>query len=87
VLRAIPGTTVKVIERCSAVDGTWGFKTQYFDLSMKVAQPLFDAVRADGAPTVATDCPLAALQIAQGTGTAPRHPIQVLADAYGFDET
>jgi glycerol-3-phosphate dehydrogenase subunit C len=54
---------------------------------MKVAQPLFDAVRADGAPTVATDCPLAALQIAQGTGTAPRHPIQVLADAYGFDET
>jgi Fe-S oxidoreductase len=86
VLRAIPGVTVNVIERCSAVDGTWGFKTQYFDLSMKVAQPLFDAVRADAAPTVATDCPLAALQIAQGTGTDPRHPIQVLAQAYGLDE-
>jgi glycerol-3-phosphate dehydrogenase subunit C len=86
VLRAIPGTTVNVIERCSAVDGTWGFKTQYFDLSMKVAQPLFDAVRADGAATVATDCPLAALQITQGTGTTPQHPIQVLAAAYGFDE-
>ena len=85
VLRAIPGTTVNVVERCSAVDGTWGFKTQYFDLSMKVAQPLFDAVRAGGAPTVATDCPLAALQIAQGTGTAPVHPIQILAQAYGFD--
>jgi len=86
VLRAIPGATVNVVERCSAVDGTWGFKTQYFDLSMKVAQPLFDAVRAAGAPTVATDCPLAALQIAQGTGTEPRHPIQVLAEAYGLDE-
>jgi glycerol-3-phosphate dehydrogenase subunit C len=85
VLRAIPGTTVTVVERCSAVDGTWGFKTQYFDLSMKVAQPLFDAVRAGGAPTVATDCPLAALQIAQGTGTQPVHPIEVLARAYGFD--
>jgi glycerol-3-phosphate dehydrogenase subunit C len=78
---------VKVIERCSAVDGTWGFKTQYFDLSMKVAQPLFDAVKAEGASTVATDCPLAALQIGQGTGAEPRHPIQVLAQAYGLDET
>jgi Fe-S oxidoreductase len=86
VLRAIPGTTVDVVERCSAVDGTWGFKTQYFDLSMKVAQPLFDAVRAGGTSTIATDCPLAALQIAQGTGIEPRHPIQVLAHAYGFDE-
>jgi Fe-S oxidoreductase len=86
VLRAIPGTTVTVVERCSAVDGTWGFKTQYFHLSMKVAGPLFDAVRADAAPTVATDCPLAALQIAQGTGSEPRHPIQILAHAYGFDE-
>jgi Fe-S oxidoreductase len=86
VLRAVPGASVKVVERCSAVDGTWGFKTQYFDLSMKVAQPLFDEVRAGGAATVATDCPLAALQISQGTGTEPRHPIQILAHAYGLDE-
>jgi Fe-S oxidoreductase len=86
VLRAIPGAIVNVVERCSAVDGTWGFKTQYFDLSMKVAQPLFDAVRTGGTPTVATDCPLAALQIAQGTGTTPRHPIQILAHAYGLDD-
>ena len=87
VLRAIPGTTVDVVEKCSAVDGTWGFKTQYFELSMKVAKPLFDAVRSGGAAAVATDCPLAALQISQGTGTEPRHPIQILAHAYGFDES
>ena len=86
VLRTIPGAKVDVVERCSAVDGTWGFKTQYFKLSMKVAQPLFDAVRAAAAPTVATDCPLAALQIAQGTGVEPRHPVQVLAQAYGLDD-
>jgi glycerol-3-phosphate dehydrogenase subunit C len=86
VLRMIPDAKVEVIERCSAVDGTWGFKTEYFDLSMKVAQPLFEAVRTGGAPTVATDCPLAALQIAQGTGVEPRHPIQVLARAYGLED-
>ena len=85
VLRLIPNAKVDVVERCSAVDGTWGFKTEYFDLSMKVAQPLFDAVRTAGAPMVATDCPLAALQIAQGTGVEPRHPIQVLAQAYGLE--
>ncbi|HET7344001.1 MAG TPA: anaerobic glycerol-3-phosphate dehydrogenase subunit C [Methylomirabilota bacterium] len=87
VLRMIPDSTIDVIERCSAVDGTWGFKAEYFELSLKVAQPLFDAVRASAAPTVATDCPLAALQIAQGTGLEPRHPIQLLARAYGLEET
>jgi Fe-S oxidoreductase len=84
VLRAIPNTSVEVVERCSAVDGTWGFKKEYYELSMKVAKPLFDAVRAGG-PVTATDCPLAALQIGQGTGRAARHPIQILADAYGLE--
>ena len=77
VLRAMPGAAVTVVERCSAVDGTWGFKTEYFDLSLKVAKPLFDAVHGPaGARSVATDCPLAALQITQGTGdqAAPSHP-------------
>jgi glycerol-3-phosphate dehydrogenase subunit C len=85
VLRAIPGTTVNVVERCSAVDGTWGFKKEYYELSLKVAKPLFDEIRTAAAPVTATDCPLAALQIAQGTGVAAKHPIQVLADAYGLD--
>jgi len=84
-LGAIPGARVSVIEKCSAVDGTWGFKKEYFALSLKVAQPLFDAIGACGAGRIATDCPLAALQIAQGTGRAPSHPIQILAEAYGLE--
>jgi Fe-S oxidoreductase len=85
VLRLVPGTTVDVVERCSAVDGTWGFKKQYYELSLGVAKPLFDAVTR-GAPVTATDCPLAALQIEQGTGRRARHPIQVLAEAYGLED-
>jgi glycerol-3-phosphate dehydrogenase subunit C len=85
VLRAIPGASVDVVEKCSAVDGTWGFKKEYYELSMKLAKPLFDAV-ATGAPVAATDCPLAALQIEQGTGKKPKHPVEVLAAAYGFEE-
>jgi Fe-S oxidoreductase len=84
VLRAIPGASVDVVEKCSAVDGTWGFKKEYYELSMRVAKPLFDTV-ASGAPVATTDCPLAALQIEQGTGRKPKHPIEVLAAAYGFE--
>ena len=84
VLRAIPGADVAVIEQCSAVDGTWGFKREYYELSLKVARPLFDAIGRAEATRTATDCPLAALQITQGTGTAPSHPIQILAEAYGL---
>ena len=38
---------------------------------------------------MATDCSLAAIQIEQGTGIRPLHPIEVLARAYrpdGFDQ-
>jgi Fe-S oxidoreductase len=49
---------VEVIERCSAVDGTWGMKKEYFELSMKLAGPLFRDVEQTKPERVATDCPL-----------------------------
>jgi glycerol-3-phosphate dehydrogenase subunit C len=85
-LLRLTGATVETIERCSAVDGTWGMKKEYFELSMKLAAPLFKDVREAEATRVATDCPLAALQITQGTGLEARHPIRVLAEAYGLEE-
>jgi len=81
----LTGAPVEVIERCSAVDGTWGMKKEYFELSMKLAGPLFNDITRAGAGRVATDCPLAALQIHQGTGQTARHPIQILAESYGLD--
>ena len=86
ILRLIPGAEVNVVEKCSAVDGTWGFKKQYHELSLKLAKPLFDSITSAGAPVTATDCPLAALQIEQGTGRQAKHPIRVLAAAYGIEE-
>jgi Fe-S oxidoreductase len=86
VLRLIPGAEVNVVEKCSAVDGTWGFKKQYHELSLKLAKPLFDSITSADAPVTATDCPLAALQIEQGTGRQARHPIRILAAAYGIEE-
>jgi glycerol-3-phosphate dehydrogenase subunit C len=80
----LTGAEVETIERCSAVDGTWGMKKQYFTLSMKVAEPLFRGIEAAAPDRVATDCPLAALQINQGTGRTAQHPIRILAEAYGL---
>jgi len=80
----LTGAEVEVIERCSAVDGTWGLKKEYFELSMKLADPLFKNVEAARPDRVATDCPLAALQINQGTGRTAAHPVRILADAYGL---
>lgn len=85
-MQLIPDTTVHLIEKCSAIDGTWGLKQQYFNLSLKVAEPLLREIRQSQPDLTASDCPLAGLQIEQGIGERPFHPVQVLAMAYGLEE-
>jgi Fe-S oxidoreductase len=80
----LTGARVETVERCSAVDGTWGLKKEYFELSMQLARPLFNDVQAAQPDRVATDCPLAALQIRQGIGRPAHHPVRLLAEAYGL---
>lgn len=82
-LELLPKTDVHVVDRCSGHDGTWSMKEEFYELSMKYAEKLFAEIRHMNADTVSTDCPLAALQIAQGTGRAPVHPIELVAKAYG----
>ena len=77
---------VEVVDRCSAVDGTWGFKKEYYQLSRKIAEPLCNQMSADQNATMVSDCPLAALQIQDGTGIKPLHPMQVMQQAYGLKE-
>jgi len=85
-MQLIPGTRVQVIERCAGVDGTWGLKREYHDLSLKVAEKLFREIEQEPPDLVVSDCPLAGLQILQGTEKRPVHPIEVLARAYGLEE-
>lgn len=83
-LEAIPGTEVELIERCSAFDGTWGMKTEFYELSLQYAGKLNRAIDAAGATQVASDCALAKLNMEKG-GHAPRHPLQIVRDAYGLE--
>ncbi len=83
-MNLIPGTEVEMVQKCSAIDGTWGLKKEYFELSMEVAAPLFQRVEKAQPASVVSDCSLAGLQINQGTHRSFRHPIQVVHAAYGL---
>jgi glycerol-3-phosphate dehydrogenase subunit C len=83
-LQLIPGCEVTTVERCTGHDGTWSMKTEYFPLSMQIGRPVFEAIEFAKPDRVATDCPLAGIQIKQGTGRTAKHPIQIVAEAYGL---
>ncbi|MFQ5762858.1 MAG: anaerobic glycerol-3-phosphate dehydrogenase subunit C, partial [Candidatus Bathyarchaeia archaeon] len=83
-LKLIPGAEVQFIDKgCSGMDGTWGFKREFFELSLKVGSGLIKGVKDAQPAFPVTDCPMAALQIEQGTGLKPLHPVEVLQKAYG----
>ena len=89
-LMELTGAKVDVIERCSGHDGTWSAKTEYFDLSMGIARKAVREVMNMPADLVASDCPLAGLQLdqagaaAHAGGRRTLHPIQIVRDAYGL---
>ncbi len=82
VLALLPNTKVKVVEECSGHNGTWAMKKENFQASLKWGNRAFTAM-AEGEPDVTcSDCPLAAIQIEQGTGRRPLNPMQILAKCY-----
>ncbi len=93
-MRLLPDTEVKVIERCSGHGGAWGVKKENFETALKVGRPTARQAVKSGCGHVASECPLAGLHIAQGMerlagdGDAPpataAHPIILFARAYGI---
>ena len=84
VLGLLPGTTVHVVEQCSAVDGTWGMKAQHYEMGRKYAGKLVAGVATARPDVVVSDCSLAALRIQKENGVPVKHPIELLAEAYGI---
>ncbi|MGH7895252.1 MAG: heterodisulfide reductase-related iron-sulfur binding cluster, partial [Candidatus Binatia bacterium] len=83
-LGLVPDTQVEAIERCSAFDGTWGMKTEYYELSRKYAKKLCSALEESDAMRLVSDCPLAGLNVTEELGITPAHPVEILRDAYGL---
>lgn len=85
-LMKLTGTKITLANKCSGIDGTWGYRAENYELARKVAAPLADAVEKAGNEVVAGDCHLANGAIVQETGKRPVHPIQLVARAYGIEE-
>lgn len=93
-LKLIPDTDTKIIERCSGHGGSWGVMKEFFETGMKVGAPVFRDAAKQKSAYVVSECPLARDQIVQGMerkdvsvegpGKALRHPVQLLARSYGL---
>lgn len=92
VLSKVPDTDVRMVEECSAVDGTWGMKAEFYQTGRRYAQKLNRGVAEAEPDVVVTDCTLSALRIdheAKAGGRKPVrvvHPVEAVAEAYGLLE-
>jgi glycerol-3-phosphate dehydrogenase subunit C len=83
--------TLNTVERCSGHAGTYGVKTPFHPIAMKIGKPVFKAMAKDEPDYISSDCPMAGHHVAQGmqqAGTpakALQHPLSLVRIAYGME--
>lgn len=81
-LKMIPGLEVIVLDsECCGLAGTYGFKEENYETSMKIGAHLFDKIKSSGADYAITDCETCKWQIEENTQLETIHPISLLAMA------
>jgi Fe-S oxidoreductase len=83
-LMKLTGARIKLVQQCSGIDGTWGYRAENAELSLAMAGKLAAELERVGGDVVAGDCHLANTAITEQTGRVPLHPLQVIARAYGI---
>jgi Fe-S oxidoreductase len=89
-LSLIPGTALKVVERCSGHAGTFGVKKAFHATAMQIGKPVFKAMSEPRPAYIASDCQLAGHHIEQGIEAQGvevptlAHPLTLLRKAYGI---
>jgi Fe-S oxidoreductase len=85
-LMELTGAKVQMVERCAAIDGTWGLRAENVAMAKRIAKPLIERVRESQADVIAGDCQLANVAIQEDAGKQPMHPMQIMARAYGIED-
>lgn len=67
---------------CCGIAGTYGLKSEKYDIAMAVGAPLFRHIR--GSAVAACDSETCRWQITSATGVPSVHPVEVLHRAYGL---
>ncbi len=87
IMALIPGLDLRESHaRCCGIAGTYGYKTEKYRIAMDVGEELFSFVREQGTDISYTACDSETCrwQLEHGTSIPSRHPIEVLAAAYGL---
>jgi glycerol-3-phosphate dehydrogenase subunit C len=87
ILGLIPGLHLAESHaRCCGIAGTYGYKAEKYQIAMDVGEELFSFVREQGNDVryTACDSETCRWQLEHGTAIPSRHPIEILAAAYGF---
>ena len=78
-MEQIPGISVENANAgCCGISGSYGFKADKYDISMRVGAKLFEAMKASGATLSASECGTCRVQMKHGGGLDAVHPITLL---------
>jgi glycerol-3-phosphate dehydrogenase subunit C len=85
VLKLIPGMElVEIPERCCGMAGSFGMKTETYDLSQAIGRKVFADVKKCDPTLLAASNGTCRMHIAEGTGREVPHTMTLLREAYGF---
>lgn len=93
-LRLVPESDIKVVNRCSGHGGSWGVMKDNFDVAVKFGRSTARQMSEGDKAYIASECPLAGKHILQGIEKLDparaealgrcHHPIELMARAYGL---
>jgi glycerol-3-phosphate dehydrogenase subunit C len=66
---------------CSGISGTYGWKSEKYEKSMKIGEDMFEHMRHAKGNVGMTECPTCSMQMEHGSGYEIRHPLQLLEEA------
>ncbi|MCL9813994.1 anaerobic glycerol-3-phosphate dehydrogenase subunit C [Natranaeroarchaeum aerophilus] len=73
-------------DSCSGISGTYGWKTEHYEVSMEIGEEMFEHMEHAEGDVGMTECPTCAMQMEHGTGYEIKHPLEVLEAALVSEE-